>query len=232
MGSKQLSSRCGNGHLHMSKSLDFSSLSKTTLEDLKTFTIIGIQFGTNPLVNNSLVIGNDDYDITNRRYSTPTVLGFHNGIGGVLADAFGPGKNNCVHCFGFLEVEELIMSNEGIIIEFGEYEYDDGNDFNVETFYVSKKGGLRLYVVKTEWFENYCSLIRVRCKINKKQMLDDVIIGISQNYKWRLDFYDNKKQNCQDFVAVLLDYLQIRHYEICKGSVEMIPDKIKNVLVN
>ena len=232
MGSKQLTSRSGNGHLHMSKSLDFATLSTHTLEDLKTYTIIGIQFGTNPLVNNSVVIGgNDDYT-ENNNYTSPIVLGFHNGIGGLLADALGVGKNNCVHCFCFLEMEELIIENEGIVIEFGEYEYGDGNDFGAKTFYSSKKGGLRLYVVKTDWFEKYCMLTRVRCKIKKREILEDVLVGISQEYKWRLEFYDNKKQNCQDFVAVLLNYLQVTNYEICKGSFNMIPDKIKNVLEN
>ena len=229
MGSKQLTSRSGNGHLNISKSLNVSSLSDCTLEDLKTFNIIGIQFGTNPLVTNSIVIGEDDYD-TRNRYSTPMVIGFHNGIGGIMADVLGVGKNNCVHCFCFLEVEELIINNEGIIIEFGEYEYGDDNDFKVKTFYTSKKGGLRLYVVKTEWFENYCSLVRVRCKIRKREILEDILVGISQEYKWRLEFYDNKKQNCHDFVAVLLNYLQVTDYEICKGSVNMIPDKIRNVI--
>ena len=226
MGSNQLSSRSGNGHLHMSKSLDFSTLTKPTFEDLKTYTIMGVQFGTNPLVNNSIVLGEND----NNSNTSSTVIGFHNGIGGLLADVLGVGKNNCVHCFCFLEMEELIINNEGIVIEFGEYEYGDGNDFKVETFYTSKKGGLRLYVVKTDWFENYCSLTRVRCSIKKREILEDVLIGISQRYKWRLEFYDNKKQNCHDFVAVLLNYLQVKNYEICKGSFNMIPDKIKDVL--
>ena len=120
--------------------------------------------------------------------------------------------------------------DEGIIIEFGEYEFGCPNDFNVKTFYESKKGGLRLYVVKTKWFENYCSLARVKCEINKKEILEDILIGISRKHKWRLEFYDRKKQNCHDFVAVLLDYLEIENYEICKGTINEIPDKILKVL--
>ena len=229
MGSKLLTSRHGNGHMDLSKSINVSSLSECTFEDLKTFRITGIQFGTNPLVD-SIVIG--EYDNPKDNYTAPPVIGFHNGIGGALADDFGVGKNNCVHCFCFLEIEELDNNDEGIIIEFGEYEYGDPNDFNVKTFYYSKKGGLRLYVVKKKWFENYCSLTRVKCEINKKEILDDILVGISIKYKWRLEFYDRKKQNCHDFVAVLLNYLQINNYEICKGSINMIPDKIKRVLEN
>ena len=228
MGSRQLSSRTGNGHLNLSKSLNLSTLSDNTLEDLKTYTIKGIQIGINPLVD-SIVIGENDDDPRNN-YSAPPVIGFHNGIGGALVDILGIGKNNCVHCFCFLEIEELVNNDEGIIIEFGEYEYGDPNDFNVKTFYTSKKGGLRLYVVKTKWFENYCSLARVKCEINKKEILEDILIGISRKHKWRLEFYDRKKQNCHDFVAVLLDYLEIENYEICKGTINEIPDKILKVL--
>ena len=222
MGAKQLNSTStsGNGHADLSKRIDKSSLNEYTLEDLKSCTVKRAQFGTNPLVG-SLVIGNRD---------NPVIIGLYGGIGGALADLFGVGKNNCVHCFCFLEIEELVNDDEGIIIEFGEYEYGDPNDFKVKTFYTSKKGGLRLYVVKTKWFENYCSLARVKCKINKKEILDDILVGISRNYKWRLEFYDRNKQNCHDFVAVLLNYLEIQNFEICKGTLNIIPDKIKKVL--
>ena len=226
MGSKQFSSRCGNGHNNLSKSINVSSLNDYTLEDLKSYTIKGIQFGTNPLVDSIIIGGNNEND----DYSAPPVIGFHHGIPGVLADLVGFGRNNCVHCFCFLEVEEMQDRDEGIIIEFGEYEFGCPNDFNVKTFYESKKGGLRLYVVKTKWFENYCSLARVKCEINKKEILEDILIGISRKHKWRLEFYDRKKQNCHDFVAVLLDYLEIENYEICKGTINEIPDKILKVL--
>ena len=147
-----------------------------------------------------------------------------------MADIVGIGKNNCVHCFGFLEVEELNNKDEGIIIEFGEYEYGNPNDFEVKTIYESKKGGLRYYIVKKTWFEEYCSLARVQCQINKKEILEDIIIGISKNHKWRFEFYDRKTQNCHDFIAVLLNYLEVQNYSICKGSINNIPDKILRVL--
>ena len=230
MGSKQLRCRQGNGHFNICNTLNSNSLSDLTLEDLKTFTIKGIQFGINPLVD-SIVIGENNDDPKNN-YSAPPVIGFHNGIGGAIVDLLGIGKNNCVHCFCFLEVEELVENDEGIIIEFGENNYGDPNDCNVKTFYCSKKGGLRLYVVKTKNFEDYCSLARVKCKINKIEILDDILVGISKNYKWRLEFYEQKTQNCHDFVGVLLNYLEVQSYEICKGTFDIIPDKIKNVLKN
>ena len=234
MGSQQFGCRSGNGHSDLSKSINISSLNDYTLEDLKSFTIKGIQFGTNPLVD-SIVIGdnNDNKNENNNpkdEYSAPPVIGFHQGIPGVLADLVGIGKNNCVHCFCFLEVEELDERDEGIVIEFGEYEFGDPNDFHVKTFYESKKGGLRLYVVKRKWFDNYCSLARVKCLINKKEILADILIGISRDHKWRLEFYDRKKQNCHDFAAVLLNYLEIQSYQIYKGTTEQIPDKIRKVL--
>ena len=188
--SKQMKCRQGNGHLNLRKSIDVSSIDDFTLEDLKSFTVTRIQFGTNPLVN-SFVLGDNDDDELRNNYYTPPVLGFHNGLWGALADLTGFGKNNCVHCFCFLEVEELYNNNEGIIIEFGEYEYSDPNDFGVKTYYNTARGGLRLYVVKRNWFENYCSLTRTECRINKREILDDIITGISINYRWRLDFYDN-----------------------------------------
>ena len=228
MGSKQLRCRQGNGHFNICNILNSNSLSDLTLEDLKTFTIKGIQFGINPLVD-SIVIGENNDDPKNN-YSAPPVIGFHNGIGGVIVDLLGIGKNNCVHCFCFLEVEELVENDEGIIIEFGEYNYGDPNDFNVKTLYESKNGGLRLYVVKKRWFENYCSLARIKCLINKKEILEDILIGISKDHKWRLENYDRKKQNCHDFAAILLNYLEIQNYEICKGTLDQIPDKIKRVL--
>ena len=227
MGSKSLTSKSGNGHRNLNTSLNLNSIGEVTLEDLKTYNIRGIQFGTNPLVN-SIVLGENDDPKDN--YTAPPVIGFHNGIGGVIVDVLGIGKNNCVHCFGFLEAEELDMNNEGIVIEFGEYEYGEPNDFGVKTYYTSKLGGLRLYVVKNNWFESYCSLTRVKCKINKNEILEDILTGISKNYKWRLQYYEQKKQNCQDFLAVLLKYLEVQSYEFCKGSMNMIPDKIKKVL--
>ena len=231
MGSNQFGSRQGNGHLNLSKSINLSTLNECTLEDLKTFKVKSIQFGTNPLVD-SIVLGGENDTNQNNDYSAPPVIGLHNGLGGVIVDIIGIGKNNCVHCFCFLEIEELENNDEGVVIEFGEYNYGDPNDFNVKTLYWSKNGGLRLYVVKTKWFENYCSLTRVKCQINKKEILDDIIIGISEKHKWRLEFYDRKKQNCHDFVAVLLKYLQIQSYQVCKGNFDDIPDKIKNVLRN
>jgi len=228
MGSNQFGSRCGNGHDKLSQSINISSLDDYTLEDLKSFTIKGIQFGTNPLVD-SIIIGEKN-SVKKEDYSAPPVIGFHQGFPGVLADLVGIGKNNCVHCFCFLEVEELEEKDEGIIIEFGEYAYGDPNDFEVKTLYESRKGGLRMYVVKTKWFENYCSLSRVKCTINKKEILEDILIGISRKHKWRLEFYDRKKQNCHDFVAVLLNYLEIINYEICQGNKDNVPDKIQKVL--
>ena len=228
MGSRVFSSRSGNGHDKLSQSINISSLNDYTLEDLKTFTVKGIQFGTNPLVD-SLVLGSKESAKKEVSYAPP-IIGFHQGFPGVLADLIGIGKNNCVHCFCFLEVEELEEKDEGIIIEFGEYAYGDPNDFEVKTFYESKKGGLRMYVVKNKWFENYCSLARIKCNINKKEILEDIIIGISKKHKWRLEFYDRKTQNCHDFAAVLLNYLEVTNYEFCKGTKNNVPDKIQKVL--
>ena len=87
-----------------------------------------------------------------------------------------------------MEVEELAKNEEGIIIEFGEYNYRDPNDFGVNTYYVSKKGGLRLYVVKTKWFEYYCGLARIKFTINKNEILEDILIGVSSDHRWNLEF--------------------------------------------
>ena len=229
MGSNQFGSRSGNGHGNLSKSINISSLKDYCLEDLKSFEVKRIQFGTNPL-SDSIILGENKNNGQIDNYSAPPVIGFHQGIPGILADIVGIGKNNCVHCFCFLEVDELADNEEGIITEFGEYNYGDPNDFNVQTLYASRKGGLRFYVVKTKWFENYCSLARVKCEINKKEILEDILVGISRNYKWRLEFYDRKKQNCQDYAAELLNYLDVQSYEICKGTIDNIPDKIRKVL--
>jgi len=224
MGAKQLNSTStsGNGHADLSKRIDKSSLNEYTLEDLKSCTVKRAQFGTNPLVG-SLVIGNRD---------NPVIIGLYGGIGGALADLFGVGKNNCVHCFCFLEVEELDKKNEGILIEFGEYDYGGINDFGVKTYYESTRGGMRLYVVPKDSFETYCGVLRVECTIGKNEILDDILIGISRNHKWRKEFYNRQKQNCQHFVAVLLNYLEVQNYTVCKGTKELIPDKIKRILNN
>ena len=231
MGLPQFGSRCrcGNGHNEISKSINPTDLEQYDLEDLKTYKVRGIQFGTNPLVD-SIVIGENKGDPKSDNYVPPTVIGAHKGLPGLIADVVGFGSNNCVHCFCFLEVEELDENDEGIIIEFGEYNYGDPNDFNVKTYYISRKGGLRLYVVKRKWFENYCILARVKFTINKKEILEDILTGISLDHKWRLEFYDRDKQNCHDFAAVLLNYLQIQNYEIVKGSKDYIPNKILRVL--
>ena len=231
MGSKQFGSRCGNGHNDLSKSINQADIPEYELENLKSYTVRAIQFGTNPLVQ-SIVLGESTGDPKNDNYSPPTIIGFHKGLPGLIADIAGYGSNNCVHCFCFLEVEELDEKGEGIIIEFGEYNYGDPNDLNVKTYYISRKGGLRLYVVTTKMFENYCSLARVKFTINKKEILEDILYGVSKNYKWRLECYDRDKQNCHDFAAVLLSYLDIQNYEIAKGSTAHIPDKILRVINN
>ena len=226
MGSKELSGRQGNFHRKLNKNLNVSSLSEYSLEDLKALTIKGMQFGINLLKDNNK---KDEKDaLPQDYYSAPPAIGFHNEINNEIVD-IGIDKNNCVHSFCFLEVEDLAESDEGIIIEFGEYSYGENNDFNVKSFYMSKKGGLRLYVVKTKSFENYCNLVKVKCTINKREILDDILVGISKNYKWRLEFYDKSKQNCHDFVVALIKYLEVQKYEICKGIFSKIPDKIKNV---
>ena len=89
---------------------------------------------------------------------------------------------------------------------------------------------MRLYVVKTKIFEEYSRLARIKCKIFKKEILEDILYGISKEHKWRFEFYDRKTQNSSDFAAVLLDYLQILNYEICKGSDDDIPNKLLSVL--
>ena len=42
MGSKQFSSKCGNGHKNLSKSLNTNTINDYTLEDIKSYKIIGI----------------------------------------------------------------------------------------------------------------------------------------------------------------------------------------------
>ena len=219
----------GNGHSNLSQSIDSSQIINYTLEDLQSCIVKRIQFGTNPL-SGSLISGGNKNNGQNCNYSPQSVIGLHKGIPGVLADIVGIGKNNCVHGFCFLEIEESPANEEGIITEFGEYNYGDPNDFGVQTLYASKQGGLRFYVVKKKWFEDYCSLARVRCRINKKEFLKDILVGISRNYDWRLKFFNRKKQNSQDFVAELLNYLDVKSYEICKGTIDYIPDKIRKAL--
>ena len=234
MGSRQFGSRCrcGNGHNEISEGINPTDLEQYDLADLETYKVIGIQFGTNPLVD-SIVIGENQGDPKSDNYVPPTVIGAHKGLPGLIADIIGFGSNNCVHCFCFLEIEELAQKDEGIIIEFGEYYYNDPNDFKVKTYYISKKGGLRLYVVKRKWFENYCLLARIKFTINKKEILGNILHGgITSNYKWRLEFYDRDKQNCHDFAVVLLKYLEIQNFEIVKGSKDYIPDKILRILNN
>ena len=125
-------------------------------------------------MSRSLISGGKKNNDQNGNYSAQSVIGLHEGIPGVLADIVGVGKNNCVHGFCFLEIEELSINGEGIITEFGEYNYGDPNDFGVQSLYASKQGGLRFYVVKKKWFEDYCSLARVKCRINKKEILEDI----------------------------------------------------------
>ena len=233
MGSNQDSGGQGNWRKNLNQNINIFSLSERTLENIKTFKVLGIQFGVNPLTynNNNNKLGEKDDD-PQSNYSAPPAVSLNNEAHGTFDNIQGIGKNNYVHCFCFLEVEELAESDEGIIIEFGEYSYGEPNYFNVKTFYTSKKGGLRLYIVKKKLFKNHCGLARVKCKINKREILDDILVGISKKYKWRLEFYDKQKQNSHDFVVVLLNYLEMKNYEFCKGSFDMIPDKIKNILKN
>ena len=233
MGSKQIGSKCNKSDkvpTNIKQVLDFTSLDKYTLENLKLCTVIGIQIGINSSIDNDIIKeNNNDKNIVDS--SAPPVINFNQGNSGVLPDIDEIGINNYAQCFCFLEVEEFEKIDSGIIIEFGEYAYGNQNDFGMKTFYPSKKGGLRLYVVKTKIFEEYSRLARIKCKIFKKEILEDILYGISREHKWRLEFYDRKEQNCIDFVAILLDYLQILNYEIYKGNIDDIPDKILRVLM-
>ena len=231
MGSK-ISSSASNIYdkepIKIDQALDFTSLDEYvfTLEDLAQFKINGIQIGINSQIDEEIkeeiTSNKNTYDS-----SAPPLIHINQGTSGLLPDIDEIGINNYVHCFCLLEVEEF----EKIIIEFGEYAYGNQNDFGMKTFYPSKKGGLRLYVVKTKIFEEYSRLARIKCKIFKKEILEDILYGISREHKWRLEFYDRKEQNCIDFVAILLDYLQILNYEIYKGNIDDIPDKILRVLM-
>ncbi len=235
MGSK-ISSSASNIYdkepIKIDQALDFTSLDEYvfTLEDLAQFKINGIQIGINSQIDEEIkeeiTSNKNTYDS-----SAPPLIHINQGTSGLLPDIDEIGINNYVHCFCLLEVEEFEKIDSGIIIEFGEYAYGNQNDFGMKTFYPSKKGGLRLYVVKTKIFEEYSRLARIKCKIFKKEILEDILYGISREHKWRLEFYDRKEQNCIDFVAILLDYLQILNYEIYKGNIDDIPDKILRVLM-
>ena len=226
MGSRQFGSRSGNGHNNTNNNSNIPPLNDYTLEDLKSYKVIGIQFGINPIGDN--IIKQVDNENSKEDYSAPPVITINRGFSGPLADSGN--KNDCIHCFCFLEVEELDYKDLGIMIEFGEYQYDSQNDFEVKSFYESKKGGLRYYIVKKLWFENYSILARVKCLINKKEILQDIINGISQEHKWRMEFYDRDKQNSEDFVVALLKYLEIQNFQIYKGTIQNIPNKIKEQL--
>ena len=232
MGSRQSSCACpceGEPNNEEEQCLDFLSLDEYTLADLKLFRVIGIQIGINQPIDNDSIL-ETQYDPNTADCSAPPLIHISQGISGALPDVDGVGEKNYVHCFSFLEVEELEESKKGIIIEFGEYAYGHPNDFNDKTFYPSKNGGLRLYVVQENSFDDYCHLARIKCTIKKNEILDDILIGISREHKWRKDFYNRKTQNCIDFVAVLLNYLQILNFEICKGKRNEIPDKILSAL--
>ena len=236
MGSNQFSSctsRCDcDEELNNSEpKLDFSSPEKYNLDDLKICNIIGIQIGINHSIDNDSIL-ETHYDSNGADISAPPLINFSQGISGVLPDVDEIGEKNYVHCFCLLEVKELEDRKEGIIIEYGEYAYGNNtNDFQTEnTFYPSKFGGLRLYIVQKNSFENYCQLARIKCTIKKNEILEDILNGISKEHKWRKDNYDRKKQNCIEFVVVLLKYLQILNFEICKGTREDIPDKILDIL--
>ena len=237
MGSNQFSScssRCDlNGESYIPEpNFDLLSTEKYTLEDLKLIKINGIQIGiNNPIDNDS--IQEPIYNSNGADSSAPPLINFSQGISGALPDIDEIGKKNYLHCFCLLEAEKLEEKNKGIFIEFGEYDSgNDINDFKVKTFYQSKLGGLRLYVVNENLFENYCQLVRIKCKIEKNEELDDILDRISIKYKWIKDNYDRKNQNSIDFVVELLKYLKILNFEICKGIREEIPDKILDVLDN
>ena len=236
MGSNQFSSYssrsgCGRGPNNSEPVLNFSSSSIYTEDNLKTFKIIEIQIGINSLLDNDSLL-ETNYAPNGVDISAPPLINFSHGISGALPDVDELEKNY-VHCFCFLEAEELEDSSEGIFIEFGEYAYGNNeNDFNAETFYASKLGGLRFYVVKKRYFEDYCQLVRIKCEINKNESLDDILVGIQRDYKWKKDNYDRKNQNSIDFVTVLLKYLELLDFEICKGTRNEIPDKILDALDN
>ena len=237
MGSNQFSScssRCDlDGESYIPEpNFDLLSTEKYTLEDLKLIEIIGIQIGiNNPIDNDS--IQEPIYISNGADSSAPPLINFSQGISGALPDIDEIGKKNYFHCFCLLEAGKLEEKNKGIFIEFGEYDSgNDINDFKVKTFYQSKLGGLRLYVVNENLFENYCQLVRIKCKINIIEELDDILNGISREYKWKKDNYDRKNQNSIDFVAVLIKYLKILNFDICKGTREEIPDKILDILDN
>ena len=152
MGSNQFSScssRCDlNGESYIPEpNFDLLSTEKYTLDDLKLIKINGIQIGiNNPIDNDS--IQEPIYNSNGADSSAPPLINFSQGISGALPDIDEIGKKNYLHCFCLLEAEKLEEKNKGIFIEFGEYDSgNDINDFKVKTFYQSKLGGLRLYVV-------------------------------------------------------------------------------------
>ena len=166
--------------------------------------------------------------------------------------------HNIAHTALFLSDEkhnQIKEEKEGIIIEFGFYPPEKGEektkeeDFikNGQVIYRYEKelGGLRYYTNNYKNFkEFFCDAGFVKLNIDKDNyktfsVFIDKIASISEK-KWIKSKYHSVNFNCQDFTADSIDVLKPTYDKnIIKGKNEkfdeknienIIPDKVKNIL--
>ena len=166
-------------------------------------------------------------------------------------------NNNIAHTALFLSDEkhnQIKEEKEGIIIEFGFYPPEKGEEKKKEEDYIKngqviyryeKQGGLRYYTNNYKNFiDFFCNVGYIKLNIYKDNYMTfstfiDKIASISEK-KWIKSNYESTNFNCQNFTADSIDVLKPTYDKnIVKGKNEnfdgnnienIIPNKVKNKL--
>ena len=148
---------------------------------------------------------------------------------------------NYVHASIFMGASEEI-NFEGIILEFGVYDYEDDPRIKYE---YDVKGGMRYGKMKYDIFKKtLASACLVNLDLSKSQKItfNTLIEKLKENDSWKKEDYSVYKKNCQHFIAKAISILQPKftpigilpgeNSDLIEGKMveEIIPKSILNEL--
>lgn len=117
---------------------------------------------------------------------------------------------NYVHAAIFMGSSEQI-NFEGIILEFGVYDYEDDERIKYE---YDLKGGMRYGKMKYDVFKKQlatASLINIDLSKSPKVRFNNLLEKLKENDSWTKEDYSCFNKNCQHFIAKVISILKPKY---------------------
>ena len=114
---------------------------------------------------------------------------------------------NYVHASLFIGCSDKVDS-EGIIVEFGVYDYQEDNRIRYE---YDLKGGLRYGKMKYDIFRKYlASACLINLDLSKSPLItfNTLIDKVKEEDSWTKEDYSFRKKNCQHFIGKIVSILK------------------------